>query len=303
MNDLERRWRERERAQQEQPAEPLTSAAEAPAEAPAETPPTVAVAPAPPPARATEARAPDTARALQGYAAVEAAHPTETRASAKAPSAEPPVETLHPPQASTSLSQQTLLQQEVSRQGLSRQEKVRLLLAALVGALAASIVFLSIELVRRNNAPTKDGSPSAAASALVAVDPLTGQRVVPPASARPDPLAQMFQRMAQGMGQAFQGGGGTQGFTFSFGGDDAAIELEDDGEALIVVAKVKDAIADKLDVQVQGNTFTLRGQRRMGSMGAMSFQKSVSLPADVDAAKMTPTFKDGVLRVRLPKKR
>ena len=55
----------------------------------------------------------------------------------------------------------------------------------------------------------------------------------------------------------------------------------------------------------QGRSFTLRGQRKLGGggmLGTMSFQQSITLPADVDQSKMTSEVKDGVLRVRLPKK-
>ena len=81
--------------------------------------------------------------------------------------------------------------------------------------------------------------------------------------------------------------------------------MREEADAVIVVAKIKDAISDKFDVQVRDRALTLRGQRRIsaaGMTGSMSFTRSVDLPSDVDSTKMTTEVKDGALHIRLPKK-
>jgi HSP20 family molecular chaperone IbpA len=171
---------------------------------------------------------------------------------------------------------------------------VRLLLAGLVGALLASVVFLSVMLLR---SPPPAAAPAAAAARSTAPDPA-------------DPLGGLFGRglqdMMRDMQQRMRGFGGGGGFTLRLGGDDLTLDVEEEGDAVVVVARIQDAVEGKFDVKVDGRLFTLRGERRVGQPGmqaSVSFSQSVSLPADVDPTKMTSEFKDGVLRVRLPKKR
>ena len=217
-----------------------------------------------------------------------------------------------------------------------RQERVRLLLAGLVGALLASLVFLTLELVRKPSGRESPGLSALGRGNLVAVpttpgavpyDPDADPDAQAPGSQAPGSqapgaqapgsqagspfgqgLGSLLGRMQQQMKQAFGGtatGSGGGGFTFRFGGDDTSLDAEDAGDAIIVIAKVKDAVTDKFDIQIEGRSFTLRGQRKLGGggmLGTMSFQQSITLPADVDQSKMTSEVKDGVLRVRLPKK-
>lgn len=202
-----------------------------------------------------------------------------------------------------------------------RQERVRLLLAGLVGALLASLVFLTLELVRKPSGRESPGLSALGRGNLVAVpttpgavpyDPDADPDAQAPGSQAGSPFGQglgsLLGRMQQQMKQAFGGtatGSGGGGFTFRFGGDDTSLDAEDAGDAIIVIAKVKDAVTDKFDIQIEGRSFTLRGQRKLGGggmLGTMSFQQSITLPADVDQSKMTSEVKDGVLRVRLPKK-
>jgi len=68
----------------------------------------------------------------------------------------------------------------------------------------------------------------------------------------------------------------------------------------------------EIEVSVQGNVLTLRGERKKEqedkgenfyrierSYGA--FSRSIQLPADVDTAKVNATYKDGVLKIKLSK--
>jgi len=68
----------------------------------------------------------------------------------------------------------------------------------------------------------------------------------------------------------------------------------------------------EIDVSVQNNILTLRGERKQKheekgedfrrverSYGA--FSRSIRLPAEVDAAKVKASYKDGVLTINMPK--
>ena len=67
-----------------------------------------------------------------------------------------------------------------------------------------------------------------------------------------------------------------------------------------------------IDISLHGNVLTLRGERKHEkeekeenfhrverSYGA--FTRSIRLPAEVDADKVNATYKDGVLKIALPK--
>lgn len=216
-------------------------------------------------------------------------------------------------------------------------DRLRLTLAFLTGSLLTAAIFLTIMLVR--SGPTRS-TPSATAAASVdarqpsaPAQPKGGVLQVPdvdgrkPGGKQPsskasplrarrapglfgrgaDPFAQidrMMQRMHQRMQRGMRNFGG--GFTLRLGGNDADLDVREEPDAVIVTARVKDAVAGKFDIKVNGRQFTLRGQRRIGGgafQGVVSFSQSVSLPADVDPTGMTSKFENGVLRVRLPKKK
>lgn len=284
MNELEQRWRERERTENAQAAFPP--------EPPAPTGEGTSPAPL------SEAASP--ARAKLGQAPPQPASTAPAPVSAAEPPPPPAVtRTIAPPRPPE--ARIITSSAEDSRPPRPRRwwasERVRLWLAFFVGALCATVAFLVLELVRKETR-------TSAAPVAVASD--TGAPVSPDPNAPPpraDPLGQLFQQMTRGFGQAFGGGGSRGGFTFRFGSDDVDLDVQDEGDAIVVVAKVQGAIEGKFRIRVDGDTFTLTGERQLGSHGSMSFSKSVSLPAPVDSSRMTQSLKDGVLRVRLPKRR
>jgi HSP20 family molecular chaperone IbpA len=171
-----------------------------------------------------------------------------------------------------------------------RVERLHLFLAGLVGALCTAVIFLTVLLLRSEQPRTPDRPQKAATS-----DP--GRLASPRAQTLPDPGPGAWPRLPN-LGSA-------GAFTLRLGGEDVDLKLEEDAEAVWVVARVKNAVADKFNIQVQGRIFSLAGERKIGSggfQGTVSFSQSLTLPADVDPTRMTSEFKDGVLRVRLPKK-
>lgn len=89
------------------------------------------------------------------------------------------------------------------------------------------------------------------------------------------------------------------------------MELEDQGEALLVRMELPGFTEDDLSVDLNRSMLTIRGQRstevpegytaHRRERGAMSFARSVSLPCRVEADQVTATLTDGVLELCLPK--
>lgn len=87
--------------------------------------------------------------------------------------------------------------------------------------------------------------------------------------------------------------------------------IDRDGEVLIK-AEVPGVKKEDLDISVSGNTVTIKGQSSReekeekgdyyrSEISRGSFSRMVALPAEVDAAKATTSFRDGVLELTLPK--
>jgi HSP20 family protein len=90
------------------------------------------------------------------------------------------------------------------------------------------------------------------------------------------------------------------------------VDIYDTDEALILKAELPGFAKDDVSVELKDNTLTLKGQRkhetemkdeqyvrRERMYGG--FQRTFMLPSPVDQEKVTATYKDGVLELRLPK--
>jgi len=85
---------------------------------------------------------------------------------------------------------------------------------------------------------------------------------------------------------------------------------EDDGRFLIE-AEVPGLTLEDLDIQIEGNKLSVRGQRKLADdenvvyhrreRGAGEFTRDVRLPFEVDPEGVEATLKDGVLTIVLPK--
>jgi HSP20 family protein len=91
------------------------------------------------------------------------------------------------------------------------------------------------------------------------------------------------------------------------------VDIHETDDALILKAELPGFSKDDVNVELKDNSLTLKGQRqnekevkeeqyhrRERAYG--SFQRTFMLPATVDPEKVTATFKDGVLELRLPKR-
>jgi HSP20 family protein len=87
-----------------------------------------------------------------------------------------------------------------------------------------------------------------------------------------------------------------------------------DGE-VIVIAAVPGIEPDQIELTINQNTVTIRGELRnvassedarnatwyLHELAHGKFQRSLTLPIEVDAAKADATFEHGILKLRLPK--
>jgi HSP20 family protein len=91
----------------------------------------------------------------------------------------------------------------------------------------------------------------------------------------------------------------------------AAVSFEDDGSNFVLRADVPGLTEKDFEINVAGDTLTLRGERKLELPEGHSvhrrerrdfrFAKSYQLPARVDADKAVASLKHGVLTLTLPK--
>src|SRR5207253_4633923 len=91
------------------------------------------------------------------------------------------------------------------------------------------------------------------------------------------------------------------------------VDIFEDSEGITLKAELPEVEANDVEIQVEGNTLTLKGERKLEhedkrdgyrrverTYGA--FSRTFTLPNTVDAEHITAESKDGVLRLFLPKK-
>jgi HSP20 family protein len=91
-----------------------------------------------------------------------------------------------------------------------------------------------------------------------------------------------------------------------------ALDVYEEKDDLIVKAEIPGLTKDEIDITLDGNTLTIKGEKKKEeevkeedyyrcerSFG--SFLRSIELPLDLKSDKVNATFKNGVLEIRLPK--
>jgi HSP20 family protein len=97
-----------------------------------------------------------------------------------------------------------------------------------------------------------------------------------------------------------------------FGDFFPSLEVKEDENQFSFHLDVPGMERKDLDISVTGNTLTIKGERKeeeskkgkgyfYSERKYGSFQRSVELPVEVDADKVTANYKDGVLELLLPK--
>jgi HSP20 family protein len=90
------------------------------------------------------------------------------------------------------------------------------------------------------------------------------------------------------------------------------VDIYDSGShELVIKAELPDMSKDEIEIMVENNSLTLRGEKKMDSSikdeqchrierAYGVFSRSFSLPPTVDSAKVSADYKNGVLTITLP---
>lgn len=90
------------------------------------------------------------------------------------------------------------------------------------------------------------------------------------------------------------------------------VDVYETAEQFVVKAELPEVAEEDLSVQVEGDVLRLAGERRLQREGRHYFQvercygkfsRSFSLPENVDREAIEAVLKDGILKVRLPKRK
>ena len=84
-----------------------------------------------------------------------------------------------------------------------------------------------------------------------------------------------------------------------------------EGEDFVVVAELPGVRKEDLDLQVRGDTLRIKGKKTVAAdakasvhrreRSAGEFDRTLTLPAQLDAGKVAADYHDGLLTVRLPR--
>ncbi len=131
-------------------------------------------------------------------------------------------------------------------------------------------------------------------------------------------LLREMNQMQRDIDEAFRGFGLGRLFGPDFGAgfglrDWPRINLREDADHLYVEALLPGVDPEQIDMNVLGNTLTLGGERPMAESkehgctwhrrerGTGKFMRSIELPVDIDPDQVRAEYKNGLLRVTLPK--
>jgi len=127
-------------------------------------------------------------------------------------------------------------------------------------------------------------------------------------------LVTLQDRMNRIFDDAFRGSRGASEEEWALGGSWApVVDIHEQDGNLVLKAELPGIDPKDVDVRVENNVLTLRGERKLDSevkrenyhrveRSYGSFSRSFTLPSVVDTDKIKAEFKDGVLRLVLPKK-
>jgi len=89
-----------------------------------------------------------------------------------------------------------------------------------------------------------------------------------------------------------------------------AVDIYETGEAFVVMAELPEVLEPDVNIVVEDNTLTIRGERKNRKEGknyyqierySGTFSRSFVLPSIVDKKDIKATLKDGILNMILPK--
>ncbi|MET0283386.1 MAG: Hsp20/alpha crystallin family protein [Polyangiales bacterium] len=92
-----------------------------------------------------------------------------------------------------------------------------------------------------------------------------------------------------------------------------SVDVQEEEDALVLRADLPGVKREDIDIQVDGNVLTLKGERKLETASEQrryhrvershgSFVRQWQLPTNVEASKVDASFENGVLTLKLPKK-
>ena len=96
-----------------------------------------------------------------------------------------------------------------------------------------------------------------------------------------------------------------------FSGWSPALDLYQNNDNVVAVLELPGLSKEDIEISLHDGTLTIAGERKSSSSNGEkaertercvgSFRRSITLPAQVDANKVSATYRDGILTVTLPK--
>jgi HSP20 family protein len=91
------------------------------------------------------------------------------------------------------------------------------------------------------------------------------------------------------------------------------VDVFEDSEGITLKVELPEVDANDVDIQLEGNALTLRGERKLENVDKQegyhrversygAFSRRFTLPSTVETGNVTAQSRDGVLRIFLPKK-
>jgi HSP20 family protein len=116
---------------------------------------------------------------------------------------------------------------------------------------------------------------------------------------RNDPLREAVQPFEETQGAA--------------GGWTPLVDVYEDSEGITLKVELPEVDASDVDIQLEGNALTVRGERKLENVDKQdaylrversygAFSRRFTLPSTVETGHVTAQSRDGVLRIFLPKK-
>jgi len=133
---------------------------------------------------------------------------------------------------------------------------------------------------------------------------------------RSEPFRDLFQlqnQLFKTFDSAVRGDRALQGEQGLTGTWTPLVDIFEDADGVTLKVELPEVEASEVDLHVEDNTLTLRGERKIEQTATENgyqrieraygaFQRSFALPPTIDSEHISAESKDGVLRIRLPKR-
>jgi HSP20 family protein len=140
----------------------------------------------------------------------------------------------------------------------------------------------------------------------------TGTQVAPVRAVRKDPFRELFE-LQRGINELFDEGFGTQRESVALRAWTPPVDVYEDENEFVIKVELPEINREDVKVSVNENTLSVGGERRVENEEKRDnyhriersygqFYRSFTLPPNINTEAIGAQFKDGVLRLSLPKK-